>query len=380
MSNRELLRFHAFCLTDTGTRLEQFDRAIHATVQPGNIVVDLGTGSGVLAYLACRAGASRVYAIEGDRAVGLAHLLAPGTGYADRITFIDRPSFQVTLPERVDVVLGDVFDTFGLQARGLSALIDARHRFLNADGRMVPGEIRLEVAPVEAGREYRGDVDVWSRQVLGIDLTPLRTLAINQPHPARFEPSQLLAAPAVIATVRPDLESPRVAGILRTTIDRDGVLHGLCGSFVATLADGITIRNTPGDSSTSNFAQALFPIAQPTPVAAGDTVDIELDWYDGLEVRWRVTVWPVAGGAARRFEGATLFGALLDPAELHRLSTQSPPRRSAIGQAEYELLARCDGTQSTAALAAWAHGRFPDLFPTAQEAGVFVRSVVARAT
>jgi predicted RNA methylase len=64
MTNSDL-EFHAFCLTDTGSRLDQFAAAIAARIRPGDTVVDLGAGTGVLSFLACRAGARRVYAIEG---------------------------------------------------------------------------------------------------------------------------------------------------------------------------------------------------------------------------------------------------------------------------------------------------------------------------
>ena len=64
MSHLDLLQYHAFCLTNTGTRLTQYERAIAAVVRQGDVVLDLGTGSGLLAVLACRAGARRVYAIE----------------------------------------------------------------------------------------------------------------------------------------------------------------------------------------------------------------------------------------------------------------------------------------------------------------------------
>jgi predicted RNA methylase len=45
-------------------RTSRFIDANRRTVQPDDVVVDLGTGSGVLAVAAAQAGAKHVYAIE----------------------------------------------------------------------------------------------------------------------------------------------------------------------------------------------------------------------------------------------------------------------------------------------------------------------------
>lgn len=53
-------------LNDT-SRNKFYDEAI-ALAAPGKIVVDIGTGTGILSILAARAGAKKVYAVEQDRA------------------------------------------------------------------------------------------------------------------------------------------------------------------------------------------------------------------------------------------------------------------------------------------------------------------------
>ena len=73
-------------------------------------------------------------------------------------------------------------------------------------------------------------------------------------------------------------------------VTRDGTLHGVCGCFVTTLADGVLMGNVPGESGTTNFAQAFFPIESPVAVRAGDHVAIRLETHDGLAARWQVEV------------------------------------------------------------------------------------------
>ena len=63
-SHAQVLDYHLSMLLDT-ERLDAFRRAIDATVSPGDVVVDVGCGTGILSFMACEAGARRVYAIEG---------------------------------------------------------------------------------------------------------------------------------------------------------------------------------------------------------------------------------------------------------------------------------------------------------------------------
>ena len=80
-------------------RLTAFRGAIQETVMPGAVVVDLGSGTGILGLLACQAGATRVYSIEESSLIELARDICQANGFADRIRFIKGLSTRVSLPE-----------------------------------------------------------------------------------------------------------------------------------------------------------------------------------------------------------------------------------------------------------------------------------------
>ena len=377
MMNHDL-DFHAFCLTESGTRLDQFARAIAARVRPGDTVVDLGAGSGILSFLACRAGARRVYAIEAGTSLEFARLLAPRNGFQDRIEFIGKRSTQVVLPERVDAIVGDIHDTFGLLVSGLAAVIDARERFLRPGGALIPCRIDLMAAPMEAPDLYRRTVDVWNQRVLDTDISPLRALAVNQPTATRVEAAQLLAAPIRLGTLDlTSITSLHAGGTAHFVIARDGTLHGVCGCFVTTLSDDVLMGNVPGDSGTTNFAQAFFPVESPVAVAAGDRVTVRIETHDGAAARWQVEVTR-AGRSLVRFDHSTLQAQALSIETLRRQADDYRPSLTPLGAMERDLLDRFDGTQSAAELESFLVARSAAVLPSPREAAAFLKQTIER--
>lgn len=109
------------CLFDQ-ERTEAFQSAIQKTVASGDVVVDMGTGSGVLAMFAARAGASRVYAVEFDennvRSLRETFLR---NGLDQIITVIPGDIRSVQLPEKVNVIIGEMIATGLIEEQQIQA-------------------------------------------------------------------------------------------------------------------------------------------------------------------------------------------------------------------------------------------------------------------
>jgi len=84
---KDQVSFHRMLLNDV-VRMEAYRRAIFQTVKRGDTVLDVG--SGILAMLACQAGAGRVYAVEQGPVIAAARELATANGFADRIVFLNQ--------------------------------------------------------------------------------------------------------------------------------------------------------------------------------------------------------------------------------------------------------------------------------------------------
>jgi len=56
-------------MIDDESRMAAFRKALRAAINPDSVVLDLGAGTGIMALLACRYGAKRVYAVEHSEAL-----------------------------------------------------------------------------------------------------------------------------------------------------------------------------------------------------------------------------------------------------------------------------------------------------------------------
>ena len=179
-------------------RVEAYAQALRKTVKPGSVVLDIGTGPGIFAVLACKLGARRVYAIEADEIIQVGREIATANGCADLIVFIEEISTAVDLPEKADVIVSDLHGVLPLFEGHIPSIMDARARFLAPGGVLVPRKETIWAAIVDASETYRGIVDPWENNCLGQDLSPARRLVVNEFVKRRVEPSQMLARTATI--------------------------------------------------------------------------------------------------------------------------------------------------------------------------------------
>ncbi len=115
-------------MLDDRSRTASFLRAIRRMVRPGDVVVDIGTGTGILAVAAAQAGARHVYAIEQSGIGESATALFAANGLADRITLVPGWSTEIDLPEQGDVLVSEMIGNEPLGERILPVTRDAVKR------------------------------------------------------------------------------------------------------------------------------------------------------------------------------------------------------------------------------------------------------------
>jgi SAM-dependent methyltransferase len=258
-------------------RTSAFRDGIRAAVQPGDVVLDVGCGTGVLSCFAARAGARHVYAVERAEIIELARQVVARNRLGDRVTLIRGDVESVALPEPVDLIVSEWLGHFAVIENMLDSVLVARDRWLRPGGRLLPGAVELWIAPM-ADRFLVGSlVDCWTRDLYGLDFTPLQQAALGQSAARSVGAQSLLAQPQVVHRIDVAASaagSMRFAGAATFMATHAARLDGVACHFTAELAPGVTLDTGPHAPST-HWLQHVLPLP-PVEVQRGDAIRLEL--------------------------------------------------------------------------------------------------------
>ncbi len=144
------------CLVDA-KRVKAFKEAIEkAVIKDKSVVVDLGSGTGILSLFALQAGAKKVYSIEADPSViPLLKSNLKKSKHADRSILIKGDATKIDLPEKVDVVICEMVATGLIDELQVPAINNVL-KFCKKDTIIVPQRIKNFVELVEAKNVFYG--------------------------------------------------------------------------------------------------------------------------------------------------------------------------------------------------------------------------------
>mmetsp|Transcript_7889 Transcript_7889/g.12540 ORF Transcript_7889/g.12540 Transcript_7889/m.12540 type:complete len:303 (+) Transcript_7889:462-1370(+) len=232
----------------------------------GKVVMDVGSGTGVLAMFAAKAGARKVYAVEGSSIANLAKELVKSNGLEEVVTVIHRrvEDLGVEEIEKVDIIISEFMGFYLLHESMLDSVIAARDKFLKPGGLMLPSVARIYSAPVSLPSMWKENVEIWIDvdQTYGLDLSgvvepTLKTLTLSPKVDECVPQEGLGSEPQLVWEA--DLTTVEAKAL--ETVDRrmtfpvtpKALLHGLCVWF-----------DVQGIGKTSGTLLSTSPWSEPT--------------------------------------------------------------------------------------------------------------------
>ncbi len=305
---------HARMLHDE-RRTNDYIRALRRAVRPEDVVLEIGTGSGVLAIAAARAGARHVYAVEASDIADVAERVFACNGVQDRVTLLRGWSREVELPEPADLLVAEVIGNEPFEEEILETTLDARRRLLAPGARLIPSALELVARPLlipeaEARQRAIGEQAVgrW-RGLYGIDFQPLLDAAFPGPVNNPTE-AEVLAhwAPVGPATSLAVVDLGRYE---RSTVDASarlrvqaGLVNAVAITFCAHLHEEIAHTLDPWRWPSSSWATSVWVLPDLVRLEPGESLPVRYTRRvpgrpDGLTCEASPDLGDVAGARER---------------------------------------------------------------------------------
>ncbi|KAH9494487.1 putative protein arginine N-methyltransferase 6 [Bulinus truncatus] len=202
------------------------------------VVLDVGAGTGILSLFAATAGAKKVYAVEASSVASLCQEIVEENHLEKVIQVIHGAVENISLPEKVDIIVSEWMGFYLLHESMLDSVILARDKFLSPDGIMVPSHATLYVAPVDMSDHFQDRADEWSN-IYGFDFSPLASQLnmedVSRPLIKCISPDLLRADPKAVFTL--DLQKVKtddvsnIEALLQFSIKKDAKIFGIAAWF-----------------------------------------------------------------------------------------------------------------------------------------------------
>ncbi|XP_035165776.1 histone-arginine methyltransferase CARM1-like [Oxyura jamaicensis] len=248
------------------------------------VVLDVGSGSGILSFFAVQAGARKVYAVEASSVTKYAELLVRSNNLSDKITILPGKIEEISLPESVDVVISEPMGYMLFNERMLESYLHSK-KWLKSNGMMFPTFSEIHLAPFSDEQLYMerySRANFWYQECFyGVNLSSLCSAAVDeyfrQPIVDTFD-MRILMARTVKYTINfteaaeEDLHRVEIPFVFQMM--QSGLIHGLAFWFdVAFVGSLVTVwLSTAPTEPLTHWYQVRCLLQTPLFAKEGETL------------------------------------------------------------------------------------------------------------
>jgi SAM-dependent methyltransferase len=268
----------------------------HAIVRNKSIVLDIGSGTGFLSFLAEQLGAKECWLVENGDVAELSERLAIANNMK-RCRFVYGHSNDVPLP-KADVIVSETLGNYALE-EGIIGTMNGAHEYLKKGGHIIPRSIRQFVCPVISPRLQKS-IDVWD---VGYDLNfdAARSISLQNMYVKTLKKSDVLDH-GKEAKAWDDIDfgmknDDRRSATVEWTMRGTTTIHGLGLWWESVLAPGVTLSTSPLAKPT-HWEQIYLPLLQPIRCQRSSIfrLTLESDTHPDVRMRLRWTAEKIVSG------------------------------------------------------------------------------------
>ena len=277
-----------FTMMQDERRNQAYDAALRRAITPQSRVLEIGTGAGLLAMMAARAGAREVITCEVNPVVAAtAREIIALNGFADRIRVIGKHSSKVTLDDLgglADILVSEIVDSSLLGEGVLGAHEAAMRDLVKPGASVIPGGGAIRVALFEAPKLDRESLGT----IAGFDVTPFNRVRRRGRAGEAGRDSDVQRSPArdlfrfdFAATAHPHAAETRVE-----LVASGGRVNAIARWIALDLDDATRYENMPGAGPKSCWPVILYPLPESIETEPGQRIVVH-----GHHRRTSVSLW-----------------------------------------------------------------------------------------
>ena len=200
------------------------------TVFQDKIVLDIGSGTGILSIFAAKAGAKHVYAVENAEIALFSRKIIEYNGLDKAITVIKGKMEEVELPvKEVDIIISEWMGYFLLYEAMLDSVLWARDKYLRKGGLMFPDRCEMYIAAIEDAAYKHEKKSFWD-DVYSVDMSCMAPTVMREPLVDYVPSKAILSGPCKILELDLLTMKPRddefVCGY-QLRMNENEMIHGL---------------------------------------------------------------------------------------------------------------------------------------------------------
>lgn len=267
-----------FAMLNDSTRNDAYEAAIRRAVA-GKRVLEIGTGAGLLAMMAAKAGAATVDSCEAVEVIAReAASIIARNGFADRIRIIPKHSTAIVvgrdIAARADILITETFSSNLLDEAILPAVEHAHRHLLTAGATVIPRA--ASAMGFLIGGEAVGGM-LSAGRIKGFDLSSFNEFA----PPRLVVPLDGVSFETLsldVELLRFDLTEAefRMGGReVAIPVTGTGLCFGIAQWIGLDLDDAVQYSNRPGGpGGSSHWPNIIYRFATPLMVSAGETLRV----------------------------------------------------------------------------------------------------------
>lgn len=268
------IEYHRTLIADR-VRNDAFFAALKAAIEPGKTVVaDIGAGTGLLGLMAAKLGAKQVFMFEAAEVAGVAAKTIKANR-AKQCVLIPCHSTDFDDDLKADVIVSETLGNYALEENIVATMADARKRFLQPGGVVIPRSLTQFAAPVVSSRIH-DELSAWDGVGRGLDFSVAKAMSLNNAYVRTLTNEELLDGVAgAVAWDRIDLareQSSSRKGVARWTLSRAATIYGFAVWWRADLGAGVALSTAP-DAPKTHWEQLYFPLLEPIAAKARETIE-----------------------------------------------------------------------------------------------------------